>query len=346
MPLVRVVIPTFNRASLLAEGLETILLQSFSDFEIMVVDDGSTDNTEAVLQQFSVRDPRIRYLKQSNCGPSRARNNAIREPGQYSYIAFLDSDDLWSPRHLEESVTVLQRESKAALVFSPVETVNIAGHLTPDKIRDRDRCWHNILHYSTPSSINGVYILDASKCFRAMLRGEFGPHPSTVVVRREAVLRAEWFNPDLEIFEDVEFFLHLAARYLSFAYIESASACVRYYGDNLTGSRDLSSPITLRRQQSVLHYYKMKMSLCSLPEDSRSVSKAIAETAYLIGQCYSELSDLSSARHAYLDALHYQFSYKTIKGLICTLLPVPIFSFLKKNRLILHKMFFRRRKYR
>jgi glycosyltransferase involved in cell wall biosynthesis len=340
MPLVRIVIPTYNRATLLAEAIEKVLLQSLSDFEVIVVDDGSTDDTEVILQQFSAKDSRIRYLKQLNSGPANARNRALKEPGQYSYIAFLDSDDLWHPRHLEESVTVLQRESKVGLVFSRVETINVSGHLTTEGIQARERRVSTFLRYATPSCIRGVSLIDASICFRAILRSEFGPHLSTAVVRREAVLRSQCFNPDLVPVEDVEFFLYLAAHHCSFAFVDSVQACVRYYGDNLTGAQDLSSLTTLRRQRSVLQYTKMKLELCSLHEDSKFVSKEIARTAYLIAQCYAEQGDLSSARHAYFDAILHQFSYKALKGFICSLLPNAIYYFLRKQRDILCSTFF------
>ncbi len=332
MPLVRIVIPTFNRASLLAKALGSVLLQSCSDFEVLVIDDGSTDNTEDLLKQLSIRDSRIRYLTQSNCGAAVARNKAIREPGQHKYIAFLDSDDLWYPRHLEESVTTLERESEVALVFSRVKTIDLAGHWTAEGIRDREKRISSLLEYSTLLPMSNSYLLDPSKCFRAILRSEFVPHPSTVVIRRDAVSRLEWFNSSLEIVEDVEFFFHLAAKRLLFSFIDSIHAEVQYHGDNLTGSRDLSSVITLRRQRSVLQYSKMKVKLCSVSEDKDFVAHEIASALYLIAQCCAEQADLSSARRAYFEAFRYQASRRVLKGLISCLLPLSVYLFLKKQR--------------
>jgi glycosyltransferase involved in cell wall biosynthesis len=102
---VSVVIPTYNRASLLGRAIKSVLEQTYQDFEIIVVDDASTDNTEEVVR--NLRDRRIRYLRhEKNRGGSAARNTGIRAAwGQY--IAFQDSDDEWLPEKLKKQMEVL-----------------------------------------------------------------------------------------------------------------------------------------------------------------------------------------------------------------------------------------------
>jgi glycosyltransferase involved in cell wall biosynthesis len=95
-PLVSVVIPTYNRRSYIGASVESVLGQNFDDFEVIVVDDGSTDGTEEVLRPYAGR---IRYVRQENRGAAVARNRGIRE-SRAEYIAFMDSDDLASPTHL------------------------------------------------------------------------------------------------------------------------------------------------------------------------------------------------------------------------------------------------------
>jgi glycosyltransferase involved in cell wall biosynthesis len=96
-PTFSIVIPAFNRAKIIGRALQSVLSQSFSDFEIVVVDDGSKDDLEAVVSAIS--DPRIRYVWQENAGGSAARNRGIDE-ARGRYIAFLDSDDMFLPGHL------------------------------------------------------------------------------------------------------------------------------------------------------------------------------------------------------------------------------------------------------
>ena len=98
MPFFSVIIPTYNRSEDLKRSLESVLLQSFTDFEVIVVDDGSTDDTAQVVRSFS--DERVRYIYQDNSERSAARNNGIRNASG-KYICLLDSDDIYYPEHLD-----------------------------------------------------------------------------------------------------------------------------------------------------------------------------------------------------------------------------------------------------
>lgn len=99
MPFFSVVIPLYNKENFIANTIENVLQQSFQDFEIVIVDDGSTDNSFAIAQSFN--DHRIRIYQQQNSGPSTARNKGI-ELSESNYIALLDADDVWQRNHLEE----------------------------------------------------------------------------------------------------------------------------------------------------------------------------------------------------------------------------------------------------
>lgn len=96
--MISIIIPTFNRAGRLKEAIQSVIAQTYANWELIVVDDGSTDNTEEVIR--SVNDERIIYVKQDNRGVSAARNAGIKRAGG-RLIAFLDSDDRWEPRKLE-----------------------------------------------------------------------------------------------------------------------------------------------------------------------------------------------------------------------------------------------------
>ena len=121
---VRVVIPTFNRAVRLRDAVESVCRQSYSDMEVVVVDDGSTDGTASVLEELACSDERIRAISQDNAGAAAARNAGIRAVGEYDFLAFLDSDDLWEPTHLEESLRALQASESIGAVFSRFRTVD------------------------------------------------------------------------------------------------------------------------------------------------------------------------------------------------------------------------------
>lgn len=112
-PLVSVVIPTFNRAYCIAESIESVLAQSYSNIEVIVVDDGSDDNTRTVVE--SIEDCRVRYIYQGNAGACVARNRGIDE-SIGDYIAFHDSDDLWYPRKLELQLGEMRKTNASCCI--------------------------------------------------------------------------------------------------------------------------------------------------------------------------------------------------------------------------------------
>jgi glycosyltransferase involved in cell wall biosynthesis len=126
MPKVSVIIPAYNAAPYTVEAIESVLNQTFKDFEIIVVDDGSTDNTKELLQPY-VDDCRINYIYKENGGASSARNMGIRaSKGQY--IACLDCDDLWLPEKLEICTEFLENNPKIGLVYTRVFFIDSHGN--------------------------------------------------------------------------------------------------------------------------------------------------------------------------------------------------------------------------
>lgn len=115
MASISVVIPLYNKAPYVRRTLESISRQTFSDFEVIVVDDGSTDEGPRLVSEYP--DPRFRVIAEANTGPGSARNRGIRE-ARGDYIAFLDADDEWAPSYLEEGLRLLSVHSDAASITS------------------------------------------------------------------------------------------------------------------------------------------------------------------------------------------------------------------------------------
>ena len=114
-PKVSVIMPTYNRADMLAKSIKSALRQSFKDFELLIINDGSSDNTKAVVSKF--KDRRIIYLEKKNGGPASARNLGL-EYAVGDYIAYLDDDDVYLPGHLKELSGFLDKHPKSDLVYS------------------------------------------------------------------------------------------------------------------------------------------------------------------------------------------------------------------------------------
>lgn len=110
---VSVIMPSYNAEKFIKESIESVLQQSYVDWELIIVDDQSTDNTVKIIDIYKQRDERIKYIVlEQNSGPAVARNRAIEE-AQGRYIAFLDADDLWMPQKLEKQIAFMQRENIA-----------------------------------------------------------------------------------------------------------------------------------------------------------------------------------------------------------------------------------------
>ena len=190
MKRVTAAITTYNRAPFLAGALESVFAQTFADYEVLVVDDGSTDDTEAVLAPY--RD-RIRYVRQENGGRSAARNRAVCE-ARAPYISFLDSDDRWLPDKLAREVPVLDADERVAMVHGHVDVVDETGQVLVEETERHHRLFAD-------AHRNGVtyagYAFDC-RCFS-----------SAITARVEAVTAVGLYDPAL-LLDDYDLYLRLA----------------------------------------------------------------------------------------------------------------------------------------
>ncbi len=164
-PKVSVIIPTYNRANLVGRAIKSVLNQTYRDFELIIVDDCSTDNTDEVIKEFQKIDNRIIYLKHDkNKGGSAARNTGIKV-AKGEYVAFLDSDDEWLPEKLEKQIIHLNENHFGALIsYTGYIRVNDKGNRSvfiPVKHGDiyNDQLWKD---YVSPTSA----VMVKSICFK------------------------------------------------------------------------------------------------------------------------------------------------------------------------------------
>jgi glycosyltransferase involved in cell wall biosynthesis len=199
MPKISVIIPTYNREKLVGETIQSVLRQTFTDLEVIVVDDGSTDNTKAVVDSYT--DPRIKYVYQENRGASAARNKGIKI-SKGDYIAFLDSDDLYLENALKKSFDALESHKQVGFSYGQAYMM-----MRGDVIRIRKNPFHN-----------SSTVIDSVKQIRELL-SDFFSSPitmSTLVVKRYYVEEIGGFDEDLWFWEDGHFFIRMAKRSPSF----------------------------------------------------------------------------------------------------------------------------------
>lgn len=179
--MISVLIPLYNKSKSIVATISSVLSQTYKDFEILVVDDGSTDGSGEIIQ--SIKDDRIRYFRKKNGGVSSARNYGI-EKAQYDWIALLDGDDLWKPIFLEEMVEMIQRYPKAALYGSGYAFQHIDNGdydipdltLPPNFVGYIESYWSiakdNILFTSSSVVINKNVFKAIGKYDEQLVRGE------------------------------------------------------------------------------------------------------------------------------------------------------------------------------
>ena len=123
--LVSIITPMYNAEKYVAQTIESVLAQTYSDWEMIIVNDGSKDNCAEIVKEYTQKDKRIKLINQPNAGSAAARNNALRNAaGQY--ICFLDTDDLWDNNFLEKQLNFL-KEKNAVLVFSSYRRIDEKG---------------------------------------------------------------------------------------------------------------------------------------------------------------------------------------------------------------------------
>lgn len=212
MPNVSVIIPAFQAQDTLERAVLSVRAQTFADWELIIVDDGSTDATPDIAKKLSESDQRIRFYSQENQGPAAARNNGVsRANGEY--LAFLDADDEWMPYKLDGQVAVLSQYSEIAVVFCDSLNCNVP---------ERTRIAYSVQHGKTLGTLemrelapDTLLVTDAN-LHLAIHRANF-INTSTVMVRKQVFMQVGQFNPICRGTEDHDLWIRMARLY-SFAY--------------------------------------------------------------------------------------------------------------------------------
>lgn len=132
LPTVSIVMAAYNAGAYIEQAIASIIAQTYSNFEILIVNDGSTDNTDAVVEKFH-SDRRVRYIRQANAGQTAAKNKGIKE-SQGTFIAFCDADDFWHPEKLAKQLLKFDDE-RVGVVYSDIQSVNSSGeHIKTNEV--------------------------------------------------------------------------------------------------------------------------------------------------------------------------------------------------------------------
>lgn len=251
-PTVSVIIPTYNRAHLVGRAIQSVLNQTYQDFEIIVIDDGSTDNTEDIIREFQKTDKRIKYIKhEKNKGGSAARNTGIKA-ARGEYIAFQDSDDEWLPEKLEKQMRVFENAH-------PEVGVVYTGFLRIENDKEN----------YIPSS---WVIKKEGNIHNELLKGNFVTTQS-IVARKECFEKAGIFDESLPRLQDWELVIRLSKCY-NFKCIDEPLLTSPFTPDSISANNDAlikAAELILAKHfkdfdkhKKILskHYFSIGLNLC------------------------------------------------------------------------------------
>jgi glycosyltransferase involved in cell wall biosynthesis len=216
-PLVSVVIPCYNYAHFLSDAISSVLAQTIRDYEIIVVDDGSTDDTPAVARQFGSR---VRYHRKPNGGLAAARNTGTKlSRGQF--ILYLDADDTLLPTALETGIALLEERPSCAFISGANQMI-VRGEI----------------HLPSPKRVTGDH-------YSALLRGNYIQMPGSVLYRRNLVSAEGGFDPSLDPLADYDLYLRLARRHPVFHH-DKLVGIYRVHNANMSADNFLMLRYSLR----------------------------------------------------------------------------------------------------
>jgi hypothetical protein len=245
-PRFSVIIPTFNRATLVLEAVHSVLAQTYDNFELIVVDDGSTDDTVERLRR--IADRRLSVVTVPHGGVSAARNAGLAVASG-ALVSFLDSDDLWLPDKLAAEVDVLRRHPEVGVVFGDLEKYDGGRHVA-SFMRSTD-----VFSKRLPRArSDALFVLSPRQMFLCLLQ-EVPVKTPAMTVRRDVLEVAGRFDERWTSSEDWELLLRLA-RITAFGYIDRPLAVIRVSPDSLhrldqeRGDRAMLDLLTERRRHA------------------------------------------------------------------------------------------------
>ncbi len=290
MPKISVIIPAYNVAPYIGETLDSVFAQTFADYEVIVVNDGSpdTEDLERALARFIGR---LDYLKQENRGASAARNTGLHA-AQGELVAFLDADDLWLPNYLDEQVKFM-RARVCDLVCADAEVFN-------DASREEETYMESLMADAPPTG---------DVTFLGLLSAEQSLITSGVVARRELVLEVGLFDEALRNSQDFDLWLRLARQGAQMAYQCRTLLRYRSRDNSLSGDEVNVHRRELRVLEKVEREYDL--SPAERPEVVSVIKRRRAVLEFELGKLYLAQGEFARARESFGKANQQGRSWKT-----------------------------------
>lgn len=297
-PAVSVIIPTYNRASILGQTLESVFGQTITPSEVIVVDDGSTDGTAQVVQQLLVKYPdwssRLRFVQQANQGKSAALNHGLKLV-RHDWIAYNDSDDLWLPTKLEQQFATIARFPECGVCFTDSRFVN-----NPE------------MNFTAFAQVRKPYRGAAGMIadpLPRVCRPPHGIYMQSVIVHRDIMKRVSGFDTRFWVSQDTDFVFRLA-RESPFCYVSEALVHVDRRADRKVGlTTEFDRRGLVRIAEAELMFEKWLASVSDgQPAIRRRILSLLRDVRTEAGALHLHSGEYKAARAALMSALRTRFS--------------------------------------
>ena len=280
--LVSIILPTFNRAHFLAQAINSICAQEYKYWELIVVDDGSTDNTASELEMLTRNiTQEVIYIKQKNSGPAQARNRGIEE-AKGDYLAFFDSDDLWLPHHLKICIEALRLNKDVGWIYGACKRVDVTSNTVLC-----ESTFHvdgNNSHFFLLSSKvkGGLNIFTDNRLAMCQLKYGIDCGLQNSVIRTASL--GETKIPNFRIGEDRLFIFMAIKAGIAFGYFDDVHTIYNVHENNISDTNEGKSNINKRvsiNLELISSYKAYSKYISNLTDDEKKIIRNIIANQYM-----------------------------------------------------------------
>ncbi|MFH2141736.1 MAG: glycosyltransferase [Bacteroidota bacterium] len=297
--MVSVIIPVYNGEKYISETIQSVISQTYTDWELIVVNDGSTDNTLKIVEQYCQKDKRIKLIDKINEGVSVARNTGYLS-SKGDFLAFLDADDKWHEKNLSKKIEFLKTNSEIGLIHADMQFIDESSNIKRECYSGKEG---NIL--------KSLLLWDGTNI----------PSPSSILVRREVIQIVGLFDTDLSTAADQEFFFRVASKY-KIARIPRVLGFYRFHSTNMHKN------IALMEKDHHLAFIKAKNN--KLFHSFWFQRRCFSNLFLIIGASWWSSDKLKSIKWLIKAVLHYPFNI----FIVFKKMGLKIKQYLLKDRLL------------
>ena len=306
MSKVSVIIPTYNCARYITGAINSVISQTYKNLEIIVIDDGSKDNTKETLEYY-MKAGLINYIYQENKGPAGARNEGIRT-ATGEYIAFLDADDLWMKDKLQLQIDYIQRNPQYKVIFSDFMEMS-DGKIT----------FNSYLKEGGYKNVGEGYLYDN------LIKESF-ISPITAIISRDIFVKVGLFDEELIIGEDRDMWLRVAEEF-QIGFLNKVLSIRNRHSTNLTRKRELYMLMQVRMLEK--HLKRRMDDKDKNPDCVREIKRELENRYLELGMYYTREFRKDVARKYFWGSLKYGFNLKSAALIGLNILPIAVLKLLR-----------------